>query len=244
MERKTLQQVLDHDDFFHVAQPIINIIENKVFGYELLFRSNHIRNTEAFFQLAKQENRLVDVDIKSVKKALQTINQVHDQLNGIYWFINIQPHTLVHSAFIDQIKKEIQQKQLNPASIVFELNEDAKHVEINDLKNAVEQLRELGFLIALDDVGKAESSLQSILELEPNLIKIDRYFTSNLADSNKKKRFISIFTNLLEDELAVIFEGIENEADLKTLKQLGATFVQGYYLGKPEKLEVYLKTLN
>lgn len=240
MDCKTLQQILDTNDFFHVAQPIVNIVENKVFGYELLFRSNHIQNTGAFFQLAKQENRLIDVDIMSIKKALQTVNQLHTEKNDIYWFINIQPQTIVYSTFIQELKQEIKQMKLDPSSVIFELNEDMNHVEIDELKKKIADLKKLGFFIALDDVGKVQSSLPSIFNLDPYLIKIDQSFTKDIALCSKKKRDIAKFTQLIGDESKMVFEGIENESDLQALKRIGAIFVQGYYLGKPKKLEFYI----
>lgn len=239
MDRKTLKLILDNNDFFHVVQPIVNIVENKVFGYEFLFRSNHIQNLETFFQVAKQENCLIEVDAMSVKKALQTISQLKQQ-EGINWFINIQPQTLIHATILEQIIKEIEKKELDPSCIIFELNEDAKHVDADLLREAVEELKSLGFLIALDDVGKGDSSLRAIFELEPSLIKIDQFYTRDISYSAKKKKFISTFTQLMGNELKMIFEGIETKTDLLTLRGLGATLVQGYYLGKPKKLDFYL----
>ena len=115
MDRKTLKLILDNNDFFHVVQPIVNIVENKVFGYEFLFRSNHIQYLETFFQVAKQENCLIEVDAMSVKKALQTISQLKQQ-EGINWFINIQPQTLIHATILEQIIKEIEKRNwIHPA---------------------------------------------------------------------------------------------------------------------------------
>ena len=198
-----------------------------------------ISKTRELFSIGKTRKSINRCRYYVHQKALQTVNQLHTEKNDIYWFINIQPQTIVYSTFIQELKQEIKQMKLDPSSVIFELNEDMNHVEIDELKKKIADLKKLGFFIALDDVGKVQSSLPSIFNLDPYLIKIDQSFTKT-SHFVQKKRDIAKFTQLIGDESKMVFEGIENESDLQALKRIGAIFVQGYYLGKPKKLEFYI----
>lgn len=244
MDRETLQLVLENEDFYHVIQPIVNVEKKRVLGYEFLFRSKHVQNIESFFRYAKNMEQLTNLDLKSVKKIFQSIHHEYSKMNSLYWFINIQPQTLIYPHFFKKLYEWIEEKNMNPQSIVFELNEHAKDVDLGLLKIAVDELKTQGFLIALDDVGKGESSLQTILELEPDIIKVDRYFAKDLSNSHKKQKVISTLMKLIGDDLFMIFEGIENQVDLQIIQELGVSLVQGYYLGKPQKQEYYLGALE
>lgn len=226
--------LMKETDFYHVLQPIMDLAKDKVHGYEVLLRSPSFQNPELFFNYAKEQNQLFELDMKAISKAIGTFKQKSLDLNDSYLFINIFPSTLMNPVFHFNIQKLKSASNLQPNSIVFEINEAEKVPDLKVLKESILDLEKLGFLIALDDIGKGQSSIQSILELEPDIAKVDRYFTDDLANSPKKQKVIELLLQLFGNDTTMILEGFECEADLNVAKELGVSYGQGFFLGRPE----------
>ncbi|MHA6252512.1 EAL domain-containing protein [Oceanobacillus sp. CAU 1775] len=234
------QQTIMDLDFYHVIQPIIDIKNNHIFGYEMLLRSNEIKNPELLFQYAEQEDLLFDLDMHSIQKAFEAINLSTSDLEGLHIFINIHPSTVRNPITLSQLSKLKADMKLESGKIVFEITEAKKEAELMMCQNMIVNLKNEDFLIALDDLGKGDSTIPYIIELEPHVVKIDRYFSEGLAKSTRKQKVVESLIKLFSDETMYILEGIETEADLEKARELGVRYVQGFYLGKPESFEHYL----
>jgi len=230
---------LDKMNLFHVIQPIMNVKQNVVMGYEFLLRSLQCQNPELLFRHAHQQNQLIDLDMKSIFQIFDTIGR-HHPLEGITYFINIYPSTLMNVHFLHKMEEYLSNSNINPSSIVFELNEGERNTDYALLKNTIAQYKKIGFLIALDDYGKGESGLISFLEVEPSIMKVDLYFTKNLSRSTERQKIILHLLRLCDKDVTLVLEGIETEEDLRTAKYLGVSFSQGYYLGRPQPLPYYI----
>jgi EAL domain-containing protein (putative c-di-GMP-specific phosphodiesterase class I) len=227
-------------DIYHVIQPIIELDTNQVFGYEMLLRSREISNPELMFKHAKQINELYELDMQSIHTAFDTINNSVDVLDNLHLFINILPSTISNPASLSKLDQLKSNLKSNKATVVFEITEERKEAELPMCVSMVTDIKNKGFLIALDDIGKGESTLPYVIELEPNIVKLDQYFSKDLAISPKKQQAIKLMLRLIDDEAILILEGIENEADLQAAKRLGVRFAQGYHLGKPQDFNYYL----
>lgn len=98
----------------------------------------------------------------------------------------------------------------------------------------VHLLKDKGYAIAIDDFGKGESSLQTVIELEPDFVKLDRYYAVKLSASIKKQNEIQMLLKLCQQKnMKLILEGIEEPTDLAMAKLLGVHLGQGYLLGEP-----------
>lgn len=240
MENATMDRLITGSDFYHVVQPIINLSKDQVHGYEVLLRSERLQSPESLFNYAKDQNKLFDLDMKAIYKAFTTFKTEKTHLENVYLFINIFPSTLMDPAFNLNLQRIKSALKIQPNLIVFEINEAEKVKNFTALKEAILDLKEQGFLIALDDIGKGESTLPAILELEPDVAKIDRYFAKDLTNSPKKQKVIKLMLELFGDDTTVIVEGFECEADLLSAKELGVPLGQGFFLGRPNPLEYYL----
>lgn len=101
-------------------------------------------------------------------------------------------------------------------------------------------MKKQGFLIALDDLGKGDSTLAYAIELKPHIVKLDHHFSVNLANDEDKQKAIEEIIQLLGEDTTIILEGLEKEVDLLTAKALGIRYAQGYVLGRPQPLDYYL----
>ncbi|MFD2044948.1 EAL domain-containing protein [Ornithinibacillus salinisoli] len=223
--------------FYHAVQPIIKTSTNDVFGYEALLRSKDLLSPESIFQYYKEKNLLFNLDMSSIIEACSKLKDI-PKWEDAYLFLNIYPSTLINPAFYNQLPKL--HSKIKPSSIVFEINEEDKEMNLSEIKNVVKELKQRGYLIALDDIGKGESSFKSLLEIEPNIAKIDRAYASNLAKSNKKQKMIELIMQLFGSDIPVVLEGIESEEDYLTAKDLGVPLMQGYYFGRPDLVQHYI----
>ncbi|MGJ9458485.1 EAL domain-containing protein [Oceanobacillus sp. CF4.6] len=106
------------------------------------------------------------------------------------------------------------------------------------MKSNISLLKKRGFQIAIDDVGKGSASLKSIIELEPDYLKMDNYFAFDLSVSEQKQEMIKSFMTYCENtNTKFILEGIEKTEDLAVAKDLGVLYGQGFLLGKPTSLK-------
>ncbi|WP_284139226.1 MULTISPECIES: EAL domain-containing protein [unclassified Virgibacillus] len=230
---------IDNIDFHHVFQPIWNVSEEQVAGYEALIRPKGFTNPELFFRYAKEKELLYEIDMGSIFQICQLDLKLLGSEGKL--FINTFPSTLMNKSFIKHIKQIVKSTGVSPSNIVIEISEAEKVLALNPLLNRVDQLRSMGFLIALDDVGKGETTTQSIVEIQPDIAKLDRFYAEDLSQSNEKKLFIEQLLKQFKNQVAFILEGVEREEDYIIGKQLGIQFIQGFFLGRPEKLEFYQK---
>ncbi|MFD1360413.1 EAL domain-containing protein [Lentibacillus salinarum] len=230
----------EENDFYHVIQPVINLITNDVYGYEVLLRSQQVQNPKLLFDNAREHNQLVNVDISSIFKAFETLNQGGVPIKDKRILVNVFPSTLVDTSFyyhLQQLKSYLGSVSNN---VVIEINEAEKEMELFIVKEVAQEIRKDGFLIALNDLGKGEWTLRSILEINPDIAKIDRYFAKDLAESPKKQKALKFMLMLLREDAEVIVEGFESEPDLQKAKELGVPYGQGYLLGKPKPIKYYM----
>lgn len=95
------------------------------------------------------------------------------------------------------------------------------------------ELRQLGVRVALDDVGRGSSNLLSLVELEPDFIKVDRSLIYQIASSTTKQRLLKLLVTYMESGSNIIAEGVENEEDLAAVRATGVRLSQGFWWSKP-----------
>ncbi len=224
----------------HVYQPMWNLGNWKVFGFEALLRfpdGSYEGSIEDVFRRARENGFLFELDTLSISKAINSF-PIH-LLEDEFLFVNLYPSTLLHEKFEDFLCTLLDRYPKVKRKIVFELNEtqDEDYVwDIPELKEKVSMLREYGFLVALDDIGKGAATLQKIIEFSPNFIKLDRYFANELYLSKEKQDMISLLVQYSDDKMGLILEGIEKDVDLAQAKLLNVPFAQGYLLGTPDRV--------
>lgn len=223
----------------HYIQPITNLTTNHVIGYEFLLRSETIKNPELLFQTVSHPNQLLELDMKSIFKAIETINSHYTFFENKLLFLNVFPATLMENSFLQGLLNILSKTTIKTSSIVLEINESANGSNISALKEVICLYKKHGFIIALDDVGKGDSTVMALLEIEPDIVKIDKYFSIDLANSIKKQKLISLLIQFIDQDATIVLEGIETNEDLKMAKSIGVPIAQGYYLGKPLPLASY-----
>lgn len=231
---------LKSQNFYHVYQPIWNIKEWKIIGYESLLRISDDPDLplETFFANARKENYLSKLDTFLINDTIEHYQTLTARRKKPL-FINIFPSTLLDELFESFILSLVENFPAMKGKIIFELNETVLDSELWDLplfKEKLQFLKENQFQIALDDFGKGVANFQNIMEVSPDYLKLDRYFSNNLAFSPEKQKIVHLLMDFADEKMKVILEGIEEETDLAMTKALKVPFGQGFLLGKPEML--------
>lgn len=243
MAAMSIDELIKNRAFQNVFQPVHRLNDEKLIGFESLIRTDHFLNPMHLFQQAKKNGKVYDLDIASIDNAISVFDHGvsnADRLSHLL-HVNVFPSTLVKPGFLDGLEAIVDRTSIPRKNIILEINESEKILDMPVLKSHIRDLRDAGFVIGLDDVGKGESTLRAILEIQPDIIKLDRYFSIDLAISPYKQRFLRFMADFFDEDASIVLEGIEEKEDLEAAKALGIGFGQGFLLGKPSTLPLWTK---
>ncbi|MFA7255494.1 MAG: diguanylate cyclase [Candidatus Omnitrophota bacterium] len=218
-------------DFFALKQPIMRLADQSIVGYEFLSRlkNSGVHMPEEFFRVALENNMLTLVDHHCLRSCVSASAALPPKMRR---HINLFPATIIDLA----VEELVEKLALNcPAeSYCLEISEQQILGEPSHLIGPVEELKRFGVSIAVDDVGFGNTCLESLILLEPNVIKLDKKYIRGIAQDLHIERSLRRTLKVAEDLNAeVIAEGIETQEDLDKLNELGVTYGQGYFLGMP-----------
>lgn len=226
-------------------QPIINISDGTVYGYELLLRNYEnagFKSIQDFFDTAYEDGVLYQVDLALREKGIEKYKKIKNYKDK-KMFYNIDNRVLEMADYsTGNTSKIITKHCIDSSNIIFEISERHKFQSVIDMKNVLTIYKQQGYKIAVDDYGSGYSGLQLLYYTEPDIIKIDKFFIENINIDYKKKLFINNVINLAHLlGIKVIAEGVESEEQFKTCRDIGCDFIQGYFIQRPviklDKLE-------
>ena len=210
-----------------VFQPIVDLRSLRMVGVEALarFGAAPYRPPNVWFAEAGEVGVRIDLELATVRAAL--VGRIR-LANGVYLSVNISPETAVSPSFPLFMAEE----RLD--GIVFEISEHARVEDYDELNAVLGEVRARGGRLAIDDAGAGFASLQHILRLSPDLIKLDMGLTRDV-DSDPARRALASALASFAGEIGagLIAEGIETAGELEALRTLGVAFGQGFHLGKP-----------
>ncbi|MDZ3990309.1 EAL domain-containing protein [Pseudomonas sp. Teo4] len=235
-----LSAILAHRSIHSLFQPIICPEDGRIFGHEALSRgpsNSPLHSPLNLFTIARQAGRLTELEATCRESACRRFSE--QNLEGKL-FLNISPESLLEPHYPSgRTLKLLEQVGLSPSRVVIELTEQTPTDDFQLLFNALHHYRDMGFSIALDDLGAGYSSLRLWSELRPDYVKIDRHFIDGIHCDPLKREFVgSILQIARASKAQVIAEGIELAEELAVLTEMGVDLVQGYLLGRPQELGI------
>lgn len=150
-------------------------------------------------------------------------------------FVNVSPHCLMltDSQFSFCVSR-LDHIGLHPSDIVMEITEGSSIKDYSVLKDVVNRYCEMGFSIALDDLGECFSSLRMWSEIAPDFVKIDKHFITNIDSDLVKLEFVRALQKIASEAGGLtIAEGVETREELGLIRDLKINFAQGYLFGRP-----------
>lgn len=226
-----VQDVIDSDSIGIVYQPIWSLDNTKPIGFECLarFGIEPVRTPDLWFAEAAEAGLGVELELAAIRAALRPLPALP---GDAYLAINASPETAMGSGLAECLAG----KPLD--RIVLEITEHQRVDDFAVLAKAVAPLRARGLRLAVDDAGAGYSGLQQILQLRPDLIKLDRSLIEDIANDPGRRALAAALTLFArETGSRLIAEGVETEAELAILRALGLDIVQGYLLGRPGPIE-------
>lgn len=227
------------DKLDYAFQPIIYSHTGKIYAVEALLRNVQdipgLTNIDDLFDLAFNDDYLYELDLQLREKAISKFSKI--KINNLKLFYNLDNRIIYNKNYSQGNTAKILNKyNLNKDSIYFELSEKGTAIEQNALSSMLQRYKESGYKIAIDDFGIGVSGLKLLYFSEANIIKLDRFFISNIDQDSKKKLFCSSIVEMAHIMgMQVIAEGVETVKEFYTCKDIGADFIQGYLVQKPTK---------
>jgi EAL domain-containing protein (putative c-di-GMP-specific phosphodiesterase class I) len=225
-----IKSVLNGNGLTSVYQPIYQLKQNKIVGFESLsrFSPTPIRTPDVWFEEAGKVGLGVSLEAKAIEVALHGFNSLPDD---VYLSVNVSPEAIL-SATIENILSSAPLDR-----IVLEITEHISTTRYHDIEAIIRPLRDKGLRIAVDDAGAGYASFRHILNLAPDLIKLDLSLTRNIDTDRSRRALAAALIRFSEEtDSTIIAEGVETVAELEVLRELGVNKAQGYLLGRPMPL--------
>ncbi len=220
-----------------VFQPIVSLIDSEIVGQEALIRGpkgSLLEYPDALFRAGTGEGLLFELEVEAALAAIVAAGAMtHDHKI----FLNISAAVLlriVRQRGPETLLRWIASIGLSPRKVVLEITENERVSEIHQLTVVAATLRSAGILFAIDDFGDGRSSLRVWAELQPSFVKVDKFFTRDLAAHPYKVQMLKAVVHISETLGGrIIAEGIENAEELAIIRDLGISLGQGYFLAQP-----------
>ena len=232
--RREFRQLLSNAQVFYCFQPIFSARSGKVVAYEALMRSDlpTLRSPATIMKLAREQGALYEIERITFTKALETFDSLcrAGSVSGeAMLFVNSVASTCLSQADIDYIDSRWQELCRR---MVIEITEE----EAID-REALEKKRTApcsSGMFALDDYGSGYSNENSLLELAPRFIKVDIAIIRGIDTSPDKQQILqNVVAYAHPRSMKIVAEGVETAAELRTVIELGADLLQGYFLARP-----------
>lgn len=230
-----IHKILERRDLSALFQPIIDLKSGDFIGFEGLIRGpadSALHSPINLFCAAEQQGLSLEIEMLSRQIVLTAF--AAQNLPGKL-FLNVSPKVLSQPNFKNGLTLEFMRElQLDPARVVIEITENQPTFDFNEMRSGLLHYRSMGFHIAIDDLGEGFSTLRLWSELRPDFIKIDMHFVQGVDRDPIKLQFLKSIQSIAKScGTRVIAEGVETEAELKTVKNLGIAFGQGYFIARP-----------
>jgi len=235
--RGQFHQVILAERLSSVYEPIVDARTRKVMGYEALIRGpegTELETPAALFPMAERTGLLFELDCLCRRKA---IDGALGLTTGKKLFLNCLPSAIHDPDFReDRLRNTLDTMGLAPSDVVLEISEKESIDNFEIFREVRDYYRLLGFGIALDDVGAGYAGLETVMELEPDFIKLDLSLVRGI-DSDPHRRELVAALNNVSGKLGtrVIGEGVSTEDELRTLAEIGIPYAQGWHLGRLDR---------
>ncbi|GJE52900.1 Blue light- and temperature-regulated antirepressor BluF [Methylobacterium tardum] len=220
--------------FTMAFQPIVDVGQNRVWGYEALVRGTEGQGAGWVLGQVDDGNRYKfdqACRVKAIELAASLFPDAETRLS-----INFMPNAVYEPAACIRATLEAAQRTgLAHRQVMFEFTENERMVDVAHVQRIIAEYRKHGFMTALDDFGAGYAGLNLLASFQPDLIKLDMELIRGIATSPARQTIIAAVTMMARElGITVLAEGIESEAEFVTLKAAGIRLFQGYHFARPE----------
>ena len=242
---RDMRRGLDAGEFEMHYQPITSLDGGHIAGFEALMRwrkdDGGFVSPVEFIPLAEETGLIVELgrwaletSLKEQKNLAGRFNKNFPAVAAPFMSVNVSGLQLSELSEIDRLADIIDASGTPPGDIKLEITETLMVENFDHAKAALDKLKDLGVLIAIDDFGTGYSSLSYLHQLPFDTLKIDRVFVTNMDKSESSQRIVRSIAQLaLALDMNIVAEGIEEQAQMDALRDLGCQYGQGFFMSKP-----------
>ena len=243
-----LQNGIRNNDFYMCYQPIINLSNDKIEGAESLVRweSKKLGNVspDEFIRFAEDSKQIHEIGHMVMQMVLKQCAAWNAQgVNEKFVSYNISPVQFERTSFIKEMIDLINEYKINPKNLVVEITETAFSQFLKT--ETLLKMREKNMLIAIDDFGSGYSSMNRLLQLPIDFMKIDGEYIRDVASNKKYQEIVKSILNIAKSlKIKSIAECVETKEQVEFLKENDCDYAQGYYYHKPMSPEDIVKLMK
>lgn len=219
--------MLSRQELHMVYQPAIRLDRAGVEFVEALarFEVEPYESPDHWFRIAAEVDLGVELEMLAVRLALEGL---HSLPSALSLSINVSPNTLISTALNEALSSVPLDR------IILEVTEHEPVRCYATVRRHLEHLRGRGLRLAVDDAGAGYSNFRHILELQPDIVKLDMSLTRGITANSAKRALAAALINFAREiGSELVAEGVESFSELRTLRELGVTIVQGHIIGRP-----------
>jgi diguanylate cyclase (GGDEF)-like protein len=230
-----LRQALSRNEFVLAFHPLISVAENRVRGFEALLRWNSpeqgLVSPADFIPVAEDTGLIVQIGEWVLREACAVAATWPDDIEVA---VNLSPIQFKNRGLVEQIEAAMRDANLKPGRLDLEVTESVLLIDSKLTLATLHRIRDLGVKLSMDDFGTGYSSLSYLRSFPFNKIKIDRSFVRDSSNNNEARAIVKAVISLGQSlGMATTAEGVETEAQLDLIRQLGCTEAQGFLFAKP-----------
>ncbi|SEL18676.1 diguanylate cyclase/phosphodiesterase [Colwellia chukchiensis] len=234
-----VKQALAKGQFSLSLQPQLVAKTNKVYGFEALLRWQHpergMVSPDDFIPILENSEHMIALGYWVIRRCFQLSKKIKQVgLDDVVIAINLSAAQFTDVNLPDYLNSLLDEFQLTAASFELELTEQTLVKDIDKAIISMDNLRLLGFSFAIDDFGTGYSSLAYLKRMPVDVIKIDKSFVFGMLENNADFQIIMSTIAMVKNlGLTVIAEGVETQAQLRSLTENDCDLIQGYFFSKP-----------
>lgn len=248
---KEVRRAMENKEFCLYYQPIIDMKDKKIFGFETFLRWNHpehgVLTPQKFINVLERSGDINYVSKWGIEQIAKMLVEIQNKAkeNDICMTVNLSTKQLMNDSIVEDFKKIIHKYKVSPNKIVLEVGEYAMYEKLDIVRINLLRLRDLGFKISVDGLGLDYATLSQI-EKEPiDILKLDKEFLENTSNNYVKEKFVGMLVeSAAEMNRIVIAEGIEDYNHINYVLSNSISYGQGYYLSMPFEEEKVLRYIE
>lgn len=247
-----MRQALERKEFFLVYQPIINLGNGALVGFESLIRWNHptrgVVLPGEFIWAAEENGFIIQLGAWIIHESCRQLRhwqEINAEAKNLTMSVNLSCKQFLQFDLVEQVARTLNETAVNHNCLKLEITESYVMNNTEQAITTMRRLRELGVELSLDDFGTGYSSLSYLHRLPVNYLKIDRSFVNQMVESEENSEIVHTIVKLGKNlKMKVVAEGIETNQQLEKLKQLKCEFGQGYFFSKPLESDAAFKLID
>jgi diguanylate cyclase (GGDEF)-like protein len=252
MLERELRQALARDQLTVHYQPKLRLSDRRVVGMEALLRWNHpdlgFVAPDEFIPIAEDTGMIVEIGAWVLDQACAQLAKVRDELarpDLVTISVNLSVRQLRDGTILDHVARSLLRHGVPAGSLCLELTESMLMADVDHLSSHLAQLRACGVKVSIDDFGTGYSSLAYLRRLPIDEVKIDRSFVWDLDEQGPGASMVSAVVAIAGSlGITTVAEGVETEAQLEQLHELGCDEGQGYLFSRPVPADQLLDVLR